>query len=121
MGLPLLRTVDIYKGVVAFVALQLVGITLVALVPGMATSLPGPLLFSPQAAEVAEGVTESPSATSSGSPVAGDFSDLLDAPVLAVIRPFATTSTSWCRSDEGTLTFFEAGNKLCHSGRRHGT
>jgi len=78
----LLRTVDIYKGVVPFVGLQLVGITLVWLAPGMATGLPD-RLFAPEAEtdmgtlpfslDEDGGVRISP-------PVADDFSDLLDEP-----------------------------------------
>jgi tripartite ATP-independent transporter DctM subunit len=76
----LVRTVDIYKGVVPFVALQLVGVTLVALMPGMATSLPARLY----ADEAPVAVIRAPSratAAPSGSPVADDFSDLLEEPV----------------------------------------
>jgi tripartite ATP-independent transporter DctM subunit len=39
----LVRTIDIYKGIVPFVGLQLVGITLLWMMPGMATSLPAKL------------------------------------------------------------------------------
>jgi tripartite ATP-independent transporter DctM subunit len=76
----LVRTVDIYKGVVPFVALQLVGITLVALAPGMATSLPARLY----AEEIPMADRRAPTDTTaapSGSPVADDFSDLLEEPV----------------------------------------
>src|SRR5512137_1760867 len=44
----LLKTLDIYRGVIPFVALQLVGITLLWLAPGMATELPK-RLFAPEA------------------------------------------------------------------------
>jgi len=77
----LVRTVDIYKGVVPFVGLQLVGITLVALFPNLATSLPAKLYgaetgMQPVSVAEQEGVAASPA----GSPVADDFSDLLEEP-----------------------------------------
>jgi len=76
----LVRTVDIYRGVVPFVVLQLVGVTLVALVPGMATSLPARLYG--QEAPMMEARAPTDAATApSGSPVADDFSDLLEEPV----------------------------------------
>jgi tripartite ATP-independent transporter DctM subunit len=75
----LVRTADIYRGVVPFVGLQLLGITLVALAPGMATSLPARLYAeAPQVADT--GALTSTAAAQSGSPVADDFSDLLDDP-----------------------------------------
>jgi tripartite ATP-independent transporter DctM subunit len=75
----LLRTIDIYKGVIPFVGLQLAGITLLWLAPGLATNLPG-RLFATEAPAVAAGDTREAPATAAGSPVADDFSDLLDAP-----------------------------------------
>jgi tripartite ATP-independent transporter DctM subunit len=78
----LVRTVDIYKGVVPFVGLQLVGITLVWLAPGMATGLPD-RLFAPEA-EMEMRTLPSSSNEKGGAPisppVADDFSDLLDEP-----------------------------------------
>jgi tripartite ATP-independent transporter DctM subunit len=82
----LVRTVDIYKGIVPFVGLQLVGITLVALFPNLATSLPARLYGAETPAM--ESGTRPVSATEqgtaarslSGSPVADDFSDLLEEP-----------------------------------------
>jgi tripartite ATP-independent transporter DctM subunit len=76
----LVRTVDIYRGVVPFVALQLVGITLVALAPGMATSLPA-RLYADEAPVMDVREPAATSAAPSGSPVADDFSDLLEEPV----------------------------------------
>jgi tripartite ATP-independent transporter DctM subunit len=75
----LVRTVDIYKGVVPFVALQLVGVTLVALVPGMATSLPE-RLYAEEIPVMDRRAPAGTAAAPSGSPVADDFSDLLDEP-----------------------------------------
>jgi tripartite ATP-independent transporter DctM subunit len=76
----LVRTVEIYKGVVPFVALQLVGITLVALAPGMATSLPA-RLYAEEAPVIDVREPAGTSAAPSGSPMADDFSDLLEEPV----------------------------------------
>jgi tripartite ATP-independent transporter DctM subunit len=76
----LVRTVDIYKGVVPFVALQLAGITLVALAPGMATSLPA-RLYADERPATDRRAPAGTTATPSGSPVADDFSDLLEEPV----------------------------------------
>jgi tripartite ATP-independent transporter DctM subunit len=75
-----MRTIDIYKGVVPFVALQVVGIALVWLAPGMASSLPE-RLFAPERRTL-DGVGPSNApAIVTGSPVADDFSDLLEEPV----------------------------------------
>jgi tripartite ATP-independent transporter DctM subunit len=75
----LVRTLDIYRGVVPFVGLQLLGITLVAIVPGMATSLPA-RLYAPEAQAIDTGASRDAVAAPSGSPVSDDFSDLLDDP-----------------------------------------
>ncbi|HSQ70348.1 MAG TPA: TRAP transporter large permease subunit, partial [Steroidobacteraceae bacterium] len=75
----LLRTIDIYRGVVPFVGLQLLAIALLWLAPGMATNLPEKL-FAQQATTIEmpdDGGTEIAPA---GSPVADDFSDLLEDP-----------------------------------------
>jgi hypothetical protein len=77
----LVRTVDIYKGVVPFVVLQLVGITLVALFPTLATSLPAKLYGAETAIQPVSVAEQEGAATSqAGSPVADDFSDLLEDP-----------------------------------------
>jgi len=76
----LVRTVDIYRGVVPFVGLQLVGITLLWLAPGMATSLPA-RLFARQAAVMETDAAGAAPAAATGSPVSDDFSDLLTDPV----------------------------------------
>ena len=75
----LVRTIDIYKGVVPFVALQLVGITLVALAPGLATSLPA-RLYAAEPRGIEGGPPSAAAADPANSPVADDFSDLLDEP-----------------------------------------
>jgi tripartite ATP-independent transporter DctM subunit len=77
----LVRTVDIYRGVVPFVGLQLVGITLVALFPGMATSLPARLYgVETETASVSAAEQGSAATSPAGSPVADDFSDLFEDP-----------------------------------------
>jgi tripartite ATP-independent transporter DctM subunit len=74
-----LRTVDIYRGVVPFVALQVAGMGLVWAIPGMATYLPGTLFGHEAPALEVDSSTNGP-AVRSGSPVADDFSDLLEEP-----------------------------------------
>jgi tripartite ATP-independent transporter DctM subunit len=74
----LVRTAEIYKGVIPFVALQIVGLALVWLVPGMATHLPD-RLFAQEAPAATEASEAGPVAPS-GSPVADDFSDLFEEP-----------------------------------------
>jgi TRAP-type mannitol/chloroaromatic compound transport system permease large subunit len=77
----LVRTVDIYRGVVPFVGLQLVGITLVALFPGMATSLPARLYgVETETASVSAAEQGSAATSPAGAPVADDFSDLFEDP-----------------------------------------
>ena len=76
----LLGTLDIYRGVIPFVALQLVGVGLVWLMPGLATSMPA-RLFAPQAPLAGAAPESAGSARSAGSPVADDFGDLLEEPV----------------------------------------
>jgi tripartite ATP-independent transporter DctM subunit len=75
----LVRTIDIYKGIVPFVVLQLVGITLLWLAPSMATELPK-RLFAPDVQASVDAEPSSAPKAASGSPVADDFSDLLDEP-----------------------------------------
>jgi len=76
----LVRTIDIYKGVIPFVGLQLAGITLLWLAPAMATYLPD-RLFANESPALTAGDPRAAPATEAGSPVADDFSDLLDEPV----------------------------------------
>jgi tripartite ATP-independent transporter DctM subunit len=75
----LVRTIDIYRGAIPFVALQVAGLALLWMFPQIATSLPEKL-FADEARGLEPGVTDSAPAASSGSPVADDFSDLLDPP-----------------------------------------
>jgi len=84
----LVQTLDIYKGVVPFVALQLAGITLLWLAPGLATSLPQRLFAEHGTRPVAEAPAQPCPSVEAGpaclpspaSPAADDFSDLLDEP-----------------------------------------
>jgi tripartite ATP-independent transporter DctM subunit len=78
----LVKTIDIYRGVLPFVALQVAGLALVWLLPGLATGLPDRLFgqemtTSPIAPADTGGTAAS---VPSGSPVADDFSDLLKEP-----------------------------------------
>jgi tripartite ATP-independent transporter DctM subunit len=74
----LVRTAEIYKGVIPFVALQIAGMALMWLVPGTATHLPD-RLFAQEAPAATEASETGPVAPS-GSPVADDFSDLFEEP-----------------------------------------
>jgi hypothetical protein len=76
----MLRTVDIYRGVIPFVALQIVGLALVWMVPSLATYLPD-RLFGHEA-PMLEADDRGPAAPTapSGSPVADDFTDLFEDP-----------------------------------------
>jgi tripartite ATP-independent transporter DctM subunit len=75
----LVKTAEIYRGVIPFVGLQVVGIALLWLAPGMATYLPD-RLFAQDVPAAAGAVSEGGPSATSGSPVADDFSDLLEAP-----------------------------------------
>jgi len=75
----LVRTVEIYKGVLPFVALQVLGIALLWLAPGLATRLPERLFAAEAPAAAGEAPAEGPVAPA-GSPVSDDFSDLFDDP-----------------------------------------
>jgi len=74
-----LRTVDIYRGAVPFVALQVVGMGLVWAIPSMATYLPD-TLFGHEAPALDAGSSAGSPVATSGSPVTDDFSDLLEEP-----------------------------------------
>jgi tripartite ATP-independent transporter DctM subunit len=75
----LLRTIDIYRGVLPFVGLQVLGLALVWVLPAMATWLPE-RLFAQEVVPVASVPPLAPPSSPAGSPVADDFSDLFDAP-----------------------------------------
>jgi tripartite ATP-independent transporter DctM subunit len=86
----LVKTIDIYKGVVPFVGLQVIGVALVWLIPGMATSLPD-RLFGQEAPAIEAVAGDSGPTVSSGSPVADDFSDLLEEPTPGRNPPYHDT------------------------------
>jgi hypothetical protein len=80
------KTLDIYRGAVPYVVLQVGGIALLWLAPEMATYLPD-VLFAPEAPAAAEAMSTAP-VQPAGSPVADDFSDLLEAPSAAKNKPY---------------------------------
>jgi tripartite ATP-independent transporter DctM subunit len=73
----MLRTIDIYKGVVPFVGLQVLGLALVWMVPTLATGLPD-RLFGQEPPVLDAADTLAAPAAATGSPVSDDFSDLLE-------------------------------------------
>jgi tripartite ATP-independent transporter DctM subunit len=75
----LVRTMDIYKGALPFVGLQVVGLALLWFVPGLATSLPRRLFADRPFVETVRPVGLLPRGDAR-SPVADDFRDLLDEP-----------------------------------------
>ena len=75
----LVRTAEIYKGVIPFVGLQMVGLALLWVAPGMATRLPE-RLFADEAPAAPGAAPAGAPVAPSGSPVADDFSDLLEEP-----------------------------------------
>jgi tripartite ATP-independent transporter DctM subunit len=75
----LVRTIDIYRGAIPFVALQVVGLTLLWLVPGLATRLPERLFGAEAQAMPVAAQPTSPTATA-GSPVADQFDNLFGPP-----------------------------------------
>jgi tripartite ATP-independent transporter DctM subunit len=83
----LLRTIDIYRGVVPFVALQVLGMALIWMAPGMATYLPGKL-FADEAPLYEDDSQSSAPAAQAGSPVADDFGDLLEEPAPGRTVPY---------------------------------
>ncbi len=76
----LVQTIDIYRGVVPFVGLQVLGLALVWSIPSMATWLPSKLFDVKPAELAAPSAADEAPATRAGSPVTDDFSDLFPAP-----------------------------------------
>jgi tripartite ATP-independent transporter DctM subunit len=70
------RTIEIYRGVLPFVALQIVGLALLWRLPVLATWLPE-RLFAAETVAMEAPASLAPAA-SSGSPVGDDFSDLFE-------------------------------------------
>jgi tripartite ATP-independent transporter DctM subunit len=73
------KTTEIYRGAVPFVTLQLIGLGLLWAVPEAATWLPAQLFGDVPMAPEMQAPSAGP-ANPAGSPVADDFSDLLDPP-----------------------------------------
>ncbi|MCB2108892.1 MAG: TRAP transporter large permease subunit, partial [Rhodobacteraceae bacterium] len=83
-----IRTIDIYRGAIPFVAIQIVGIATLWLVPEIATSLPDRLFTTVAAMDVrADDGVPVPSAEV-GSPAGDDFSDLFAKPGDQTVRPY---------------------------------
>ena len=83
----LVRTIDIYKGAIPFVALQVAGLALVWLVPGLATRLPEKL-FAAEAQAMPVAVQPAAPAAAAGSPVSDDFDNLFGPPQPGEAPPF---------------------------------
>ena len=83
----LVKTVDIYRGVVPYVGLQLLGVTIVGLIPVLATGLPDRLFAEPPPVTAGVAAT-APTTSPSGSPVSDDFSDLMEDPAPGGNAPY---------------------------------
>jgi len=83
----LIRTTEIYLGVVPFVALQVAALAILWLAPGLATRLPE-RLFAAQARVPADSAAASGPSSPAGSPVSDDFAGLLDEPGPSGPRPY---------------------------------
>lgn len=83
----MVRTIDIYRGAMPFVGLQIVGLALLWLVPEMATALPD-LLFTDEGPMRAPDMREALPGAPVGSPVEDDFSDLFARPGDQRVRPY---------------------------------
>jgi hypothetical protein len=81
------KTIDIYKGAIPYVALQVAGIALLWALPEMATYLPE-VLFAPEAPALDAAAPSAAPAQPAGSPVADDFTDLLDPPSAEKNKPY---------------------------------
>lgn len=73
------KTADIYRGAIPFVVLQVIGLSLLWIVPEAATWLPDQL-FTNEILAVDTSAPSSMPVTAAGSPVSDDFTDLLDPP-----------------------------------------
>ena len=83
----LVKTADIYRGVIPFVALQVIALMALWIFPEAATWLPGQL-FSNEPIAQEDWVPSVGSAASVGSPVSDDFSDLLSPPSADKAKPY---------------------------------
>jgi hypothetical protein len=96
----MLTTLDIYKGALPFVALQVIGICLLWAMPALATYLPD-RLFADAAPLQEDARGPSRSTTPSGSPVADDFSDLFREPAPDRPRPYRDDLRDLFPPDDG--------------------
>jgi hypothetical protein len=96
----MLTTLDIYKGVVPFVALQVVGLCVLWAVPALATYLPD-RLFAQMAPLQEDARGPSVPTTPSGSPVADDFVDLFREPAPDRPRPYQDDLRDLFPPDDG--------------------
>jgi tripartite ATP-independent transporter DctM subunit len=83
----MLATLDIYRGAIPFVALQMLGGVLLWTTPSLATYLPH-RLFAHEAPRLEDARGPAAPAAASGSPVADDFSDLFNEPAPGRDRPY---------------------------------
>lgn len=82
-----IRTLDIYRGAVPFVVLQIVGLAMLWIMPSSATWLPGKL-FAPDAAALETTIRSNAPSANVGSPVADDFTDLFSPPTPDRNKPY---------------------------------
>jgi hypothetical protein len=98
----MLTTLDIYKGVVPFVVLQVIGLGLLWTMPALATYLPD-RLFAQEALLQEDSRGPSAPQTPSGSPVADDFGDLFEEPAPDRPRPYQDDLQDLFPPDEGDV------------------
>jgi TRAP-type mannitol/chloroaromatic compound transport system permease large subunit len=94
----LVQTIDIYKGVVPFVGLQVAGLALLWMVPGLATRLPERLFGAEAQAMPVAAQPSSPAATA-GSPVADQFDNLFGPPQPGEAPPYRDDFTDLFPAD----------------------
>ncbi|MFM7273511.1 MAG: TRAP transporter large permease subunit [Gammaproteobacteria bacterium] len=75
----LVRTIDIYRGALPFVGLQLAGLAMVWFLPGLATELPA-RLFTDELPAIEAPQESAPSGHPAGSPVGDEFRELFGPP-----------------------------------------
>lgn len=82
-----IKTADIYRGALPYVAMQVIGLGVLWLVPEVATALPE-VIFSAEPILLDAPSGASAAAAPAGSPVADDFSDLFAAPGDQKTQPY---------------------------------
>ena len=82
-----IKTTDIYRGALPYVALQVIGLSLLWVAPELAIALPD-LVFGGELQALEEPAGAPAIAAPAGSPVADDFSDLFAAPGDQRTRPY---------------------------------